>query len=84
VVRGDAANDLIVFVADPNVSIQESKAFTGDIVAGRRSAGRRKATSGPLVQEIDPMPWQRDLPIARNRPEAAHGYKAEETKEGNV
>jgi formate dehydrogenase major subunit len=84
VVRGDAANDLIVFVADPNVSIQESKAFTADIVAGRRSAGRRKATSGPLVPEIDPMMWQRDLPVARNKPEAAHGYKAEETKEGNV
>ena len=84
VVRGDAANDLIVFVADPNVSIQESKAFSGDIVPGRCVAGRRKATSGPLVPEIDPMAWERDLPIARNRPEAAHGYKAEETREGNV
>ena len=84
VVRGDAANDLIVFVADPNVSIQESKAFSGDIVPGRCAAGRRKATSGALVPEIDPMAWQRDLPMARNRPEAAHGYKAEETKEGNV
>ncbi len=84
VVRGHAANDLIVFVGDPNVSIQESKAFSGDIVPGRCVAGRRKATSGPLVPEIDPMAWERDLPIARNRPEAAHGYKAEETKEGNV
>lgn len=35
-VRGDSANDLISFVADPNVSIQESKALTGNIVAGRR------------------------------------------------
>ena len=34
-VRGDSANDLISFVADPNVSIQESKALTGDIQAGR-------------------------------------------------
>jgi formate dehydrogenase major subunit len=83
-VRGDATNELIGFVADPNVSIQESKAFTADIVPGRRSTGRRKATSGALVPEIDPMKWQRDLPVARNRPEAAHGYKAEETKEGNV
>jgi formate dehydrogenase major subunit len=36
-VRGDAANELISFVADPNTSIQESKALTGDIRAGRRS-----------------------------------------------
>ncbi|HMJ63561.1 MAG TPA: molybdopterin dinucleotide binding domain-containing protein, partial [Bryobacteraceae bacterium] len=35
-VRGDAANDLIGFVADPNVSIQESKAFTAAIEPGRR------------------------------------------------
>jgi formate dehydrogenase major subunit len=34
--RGDSANDLIAFVADPNVSIQESKAFTGNIEPGRR------------------------------------------------
>jgi formate dehydrogenase major subunit len=34
--RGDSANELISFVADPNVSIQESKALTGDIEAGRR------------------------------------------------
>jgi len=32
----DSANDLISFVADPNVSIQESKALTGNIRAGRR------------------------------------------------
>lgn len=35
-VRGDAANDLIAFVADPNVSIQESKALTATIEPGRR------------------------------------------------
>ena len=33
---GDAANELISFVADPNVSIQESKALTGNIEPGRR------------------------------------------------
>jgi formate dehydrogenase major subunit len=36
-VRGDAANELISFVADPNVAIQESKALTCDIEAGRRA-----------------------------------------------
>jgi len=48
-VRGDAVNELIGFVADPNVNIQESKALTGSIQAGRRSGGRRVVTSGPLV-----------------------------------
>jgi formate dehydrogenase major subunit len=36
-VRGDSANDLIAFVGDPNVHIQESKALTGDIRPGRKS-----------------------------------------------
>jgi formate dehydrogenase major subunit len=48
-VVGDAVNELVSFVADPNVSIQESKALTGDIQPGRRSHGRRVVTSGPLT-----------------------------------
>ena len=44
--RGDAANELISFVADPNVSIQESKALTANIEAGRRSRGRRVVSGG--------------------------------------
>jgi formate dehydrogenase major subunit len=35
--RGDIANDLGVISGDPNVSIQESKAFSCDVRAGRRS-----------------------------------------------
>jgi formate dehydrogenase major subunit len=35
--KGDAANELISFVADPNVYIQESKALTGNIEPGRRT-----------------------------------------------
>jgi formate dehydrogenase major subunit len=50
-VRGDAANELISFVADPNVLIQESKALTGNIEPGRKSKGRRVVTSGPLFPE---------------------------------
>jgi formate dehydrogenase major subunit len=34
-VKGSSTNDLISFVADPNVSIQESKALTGNIRPGR-------------------------------------------------
>jgi formate dehydrogenase major subunit len=35
-VTGDSANELLSVVLDPNVHIQESKAFTCDIRAGRR------------------------------------------------
>ena len=83
-VRGDAANDLISFVGDPNVSIQESKALTADIRAGRRSKGRRRATSGSIAPEIDLKTEERDLPQVRRKPESRHGFKAAETKEGNI
>ena len=38
---GDATNDLIALSGDPNVSIEEAKAFTCDVRAGRRT---RQAT----------------------------------------
>jgi formate dehydrogenase major subunit len=57
-VRGDAANELIAFVADPNVQIQESKALTGAIVPGRSSRKRRSATDGASLL----VPRQADLP----------------------
>lgn len=82
-VRGDAANDLIGFVADPNVSIQESKVFTANIEAGRRSTRKRPITSGPMVAGNAPHSDDRDLPQARKTTEAQHGFKAQETKEGN-
>ena len=50
-VTGDPANELIPFVADPNVSIQESKCLTGNIQPGRRSFGRRAATDGLSLRE---------------------------------
>src|SRR5438270_5890267 len=73
-VTGDAANELIGFVADPNVSIQESKALTGNIEAGRRSRKRRVVTSGPLVDAIVP-PVPRDLPDV-HKPRGRHGLRA--------
>ena len=36
---GDAANDLISLSGDPNVSIEESKAFVCNVRAGRRTVG---------------------------------------------
>ncbi|RAY13941.1 formate dehydrogenase [Actinomadura craniellae] len=38
-VTGDAVNDLLPIVLDPNVGIQESKAATCDVRAGRRPRG---------------------------------------------
>jgi formate dehydrogenase major subunit len=61
-VRGDPANELIPFVADPNVQIQESKALTGAIFAGRASRGRRAATDGESLRD-PPLPeLPRDVP----------------------
>src|SRR5437764_10244871 len=66
-VTGESANDLIGFVADPNVFIQESKCLTGNIEAGRRGKRRRIVTTpqwyadatGPTRGEGD----MRDLPV---------------------
>ncbi len=41
-VTGDSVNDLLPFVLDPNVFIQESKAATCDIAPGRRPRGRER------------------------------------------
>jgi len=79
--RGDSTNDLIEFVADPNVSIQESKAFTVAIEPGRRSSGRREVTSGSLAPDAPDRNYERDLPVARNK-DFAHSHKLYESKEG--
>jgi len=36
---GDSANDLTAIALDPNVHIQEDKALTVDVIAGRRPRG---------------------------------------------
>ena len=43
IVTGDAANDLLAIVTDPNVHIHETKAATCDIRPGRRPRGRALA-----------------------------------------
>jgi formate dehydrogenase major subunit len=83
-VTGDCLNELIGFVADPNVAIQESKVFTCDILEGRRSRKRRVVTSGPLAAPVPKaIAQERDLPAAQPRPEGSHESKTTETKEGN-
>jgi formate dehydrogenase major subunit len=71
--RGDAANELISFVGDPNVSIQESKALTGNIEPGRRARGGRGFLASPA--EGEGGAW-RDLPPARGKRPGRHGVVA--------
>jgi formate dehydrogenase major subunit len=76
-VRGDSANDLIAFTADPNVSIQESKAFTANIVPGRKpSAHRAMRPSAEAEGE------SRDLPPARLRKPGKHGVVTSRSMSG--
>ena len=71
-VTGDSTNELIAFGADPNSTIQESKALTGNICAGRRD--RRKGISKQAMNA--PEDELRDLPIARHRPVGRHHIHA--------
>jgi formate dehydrogenase major subunit len=67
ITTGDSANDLLSFVLDPNILIQESKAATCDIRPGRRPRGpallelvasyQKRAGIGP---ETDPDGQARD------------------------
>ncbi len=66
-VKGDPTNELIPFVADPNVSIQESKCLTGNIRAGRHGFGRRAATDGISLRQPEPRAERpRDAPGREN------------------
>jgi formate dehydrogenase major subunit len=63
-VTGDTTNDLGTFASDPNVSIQESKAFSCDVRAGRRT---RAATSQLAGKSADnQVATNEDDPLAEN------------------
>lgn len=81
-VRGDSANDLISFVADPNVSIQESKAFTGNIEPGRRRFSGSKLVSSQLYLSQRRNGQGRDLPPARERHPGKHGVVTSRSMSG--
>jgi formate dehydrogenase major subunit len=53
---GDAANDLITLSGDPNVSIQESKAFVCNVRAGRRSSAPTAKLAGIHDGDKDAAP----------------------------
>jgi len=82
-VRGDPANDLISFVADPNVSIMETKALTATIDPGR-CLERRYITSGPFMPELAEREGDRDLPQTRRKSDTGHTPETEQAKEGHT
>ncbi len=82
-VKGDSANELTSFVGDPNVSIQSSKALTGNIEAGRRGHNRRAAISGSLaVAVLGEAVMYRDLPAARHKVTGEHGISSGKGQQG--
>jgi formate dehydrogenase major subunit len=83
-VRGDCPNELFPFVADPNVSIMETKGISVMIEAGRRGRTRRYVTSGLIAPELPGKEYLRDLPAAQHRPGTGHGHKVDHGKEGHV
>jgi hypothetical protein len=78
-VTGDSTNELIAFGADPNSTIQESKALIGDIRPGRRD--RQRAI--PEQKANAPEDELRDLPVARRRPMGKHHVRAPFSKQGD-
>src|SRR5262249_11812101 len=65
---GDSANELLAFVADPNVSIMESKALTADIQPGRRDDGWHPSATGPVPSPHEAPDPRRDLPQVGPKP----------------
>jgi len=55
-VRGDSANDLPPLVADPNVTIHEGKAFTGNLRLGRRAPFRMQTPEIAAVPAAEQTP----------------------------
>jgi formate dehydrogenase major subunit len=55
-VTGDSANDLPPLVADPNVTIHEGKAFTGNIRAGRRDPFKAQTPEEDFVPPSERTP----------------------------
>ena len=50
--RGDTANELVALSGDPNVSIQDDKAFTCDVRAGRRRGASTARLAGAALGGI--------------------------------
>jgi formate dehydrogenase major subunit len=61
--QGDSANDLGALSGEPNVSIQESKAFTCDVRAGRREGPSTARLSGAESPRPPIAPADDDPPV---------------------
>ena len=68
--RGDTANELVSLSGDPNVSIQDDKAFTCDIRAGRRQGASTARLAGATLVGHLVKPSEDD-PVAENPQEAS-------------
>ena len=68
--RGDTANELGALSGDPNVTIQESKAFTCDVRAGRRQGASTARLAGASLA-APPIRPSDDDPGAENPQEAS-------------
>jgi formate dehydrogenase major subunit len=63
--RGDTANELVALSGDPNVSIQDDKAFTCDVRAGRRRGASTARLAGAALSGHQTPPNEDD-PVAEN------------------
>jgi formate dehydrogenase major subunit len=68
--HGDITNDLGAISGEPNVSIQESKAFCCDVRAGRRRGPSTRRLAGVAPPE-SPIATNQDDPSAENPKEVA-------------
>jgi formate dehydrogenase major subunit len=80
--RGDSANELSNFAADPNVSIMNSKAHTANIEPGRQARSLRPngQLAGGVLLPGDEL---RDLPVARHRVLGKHLVRSSKDKQGD-
>jgi formate dehydrogenase major subunit len=68
--RGDTANELVSLSGDPNVSIQDDKAFTCDVRAGRRRGTSTARLAGVALDGHHIRPNEDD-PVAEDPQEAS-------------
>jgi formate dehydrogenase major subunit len=59
---GDSANDLIPLSGDPNVSIEDTKSFTCDVRAGRRTDEATHKLAGRQAEDLPPTAPNLDHP----------------------
>ena len=67
---GDITNDLLGISGEPNVTIQESKAFTCDVRTGRREGSSTRKLAGAAPARAPLVPGEDD-PLAEDPKKAA-------------